>query len=106
MGVPQPRIERLKILKSGLSHIPVSSKSNDKSIGCGRPAFGTGSALAGTTLSLTWAMPDIAINPEVLRQRRFKRRAVVVIPAGLLAALAIWALTRPAAGPAVQRSDL
>jgi len=51
-------------------------------------------------------MPDIAIDPVVLRQRRIKRRAVVALPAAVLVALVVWALERPAAGPAVQRSDL
>lgn len=51
-------------------------------------------------------MPDIAIDPLVLRQRRMKRRALVALPAAALVALVVWALARPAAGPAVQRSDL
>jgi multidrug efflux pump subunit AcrA (membrane-fusion protein) len=51
-------------------------------------------------------MPDIAIDPAVLRQRRLKRRAAVALPAAALVALLVWALARPAAGPAVQRSDL
>ncbi|MGH8290644.1 MAG: efflux RND transporter periplasmic adaptor subunit [Steroidobacteraceae bacterium] len=51
-------------------------------------------------------MPDIAISPEVLRQRRLKRGAAIAIPAAALVALLVWALARPAAGPAVQRSDL
>ncbi|MGH8297824.1 MAG: efflux RND transporter periplasmic adaptor subunit [Steroidobacteraceae bacterium] len=51
-------------------------------------------------------MPDIAIDPAVLRQRRLKRRAAIAIPAAALVALLVWALARPAAGPAVQRSDL
>jgi HlyD family secretion protein len=51
-------------------------------------------------------MPDIAISPEVLRQRRLKRGAAIAIPAAALVALLAWALARPAAGPAVQRSDL
>src|SRR6185312_13312633 len=51
-------------------------------------------------------MPDIAIDPVVLRQRRIKRRAVVALPAAVLVALVVWALERPAAAPAVQRSDL
>lgn len=51
-------------------------------------------------------MPDLAISPEVLRQRRLKRGAAIAIPAAALVALIAWALARPAAGPAVQRSDL
>lgn len=51
-------------------------------------------------------MPDIAIDPVVLRQRRIKRRAAVALPGAALIALVVWALARPAAGPAVQRSDL
>lgn len=51
-------------------------------------------------------MPDIAIDPAVLRQRRIKRRAALAIPAAALIALVAWALARPAAGPAVQGSDL
>jgi len=51
-------------------------------------------------------MPDIAIDPVVLRQRRLKRRAALALPAAVLVALVVWALARPAAGPAVQRSDL
>jgi HlyD family secretion protein len=51
-------------------------------------------------------MPDIAIDPVVLRQRRLKHRAAIVIPVSALVALLIWALARPVAGPAVQRSDL
>ncbi|MGH8326249.1 MAG: efflux RND transporter periplasmic adaptor subunit, partial [Steroidobacteraceae bacterium] len=51
-------------------------------------------------------MPDIAIEPAVLRQRQFKRRAAWAIPAAALVALLVWALARPAAGPAVRRSDL
>lgn len=51
-------------------------------------------------------MPDIAIDPAVLRQRRFKRHAVAVVPAVALVALLAWALGRPSAGSAVQRSDL
>jgi HlyD family secretion protein len=51
-------------------------------------------------------MPDIAIDPAVLRQRRIKRRAAIAIPAAALVVLVVWALARPAAGPAVQRSDL
>jgi len=51
-------------------------------------------------------MPDLAISPEVLRQRRLKRGAAIAIPAAALVALLAWALARPAAGPAVQRSDL
>ena len=51
-------------------------------------------------------MPDIAIDPAVLWQRRLKRRAAVAIPAAALVALLVWALARPAAGPAVRLSDL
>lgn len=51
-------------------------------------------------------MPDIAIDPGVLRQRRLKRRAALGIPAAALGALLVWTLARPAAGPAVQRSDV
>lgn len=51
-------------------------------------------------------MPDIAISPEILRQRRLKRGAALAAPAAALAALLVWALARPAAGPAVERSDL
>lgn len=51
-------------------------------------------------------MPDIAINPQVLRRRRLKRSAAAVIPAVALLALIVWALARPAAGPSVERSDL
>jgi len=51
-------------------------------------------------------MPDIAIDPAVLRQRRFKRQAVALIPVLTLVALVAWALGRPSAGSAVQRSDL
>jgi len=51
-------------------------------------------------------MPDIAIDPAVLWQRRLKRRAAVAIPAAALVALLVWALARPAAGPAVRQSDL
>jgi hypothetical protein len=51
-------------------------------------------------------MPDIAIDPAVLRQRLIKRRAMVAVPATVLVALVIWALARPTEGPAVQRSDL
>lgn len=51
-------------------------------------------------------MPDIAIDPAVLRQRRLKRRAAVAVPAVALVALLAWALARPAAGPAVHQSDL
>lgn len=51
-------------------------------------------------------MPDIAIDPAVLRQRRLKRQAVAVVPAVTLVALLAWALGRPSAGSAVQRSDL
>jgi HlyD family secretion protein len=51
-------------------------------------------------------MPDIAIDPAVLRQRRIRRRAAIAIPAAALVVLIVWALARPAAGPAVQRSDL
>jgi multidrug resistance efflux pump len=57
-------------------------------------------------LQLICAMPDIAIDPSVLRQRRFKRGASAAIPAILLLALLVWALARPSAGPTVQRSDL
>jgi hypothetical protein len=35
-------------------------------------------------------MPDIAINPEVLRQRRLKRSAVAALPAAALLALLIF----------------
>jgi multidrug resistance efflux pump len=51
-------------------------------------------------------MPDIAIDPAVLRQRRFKRQAVAVIPAVVLVALIAWTFGRPSAGSTVQRSDL
>jgi HlyD family secretion protein len=51
-------------------------------------------------------MPDIAINPQVLRQRRLKRNAAAIIPAVALLALVVWALARPVAGPSVERSDL
>lgn len=51
-------------------------------------------------------MPDIAIDPAVLRQRRLKRRAAVAVPAVALIALLAWALARPAAGPGVHQSDL
>src|SRR5690242_3422849 len=51
-------------------------------------------------------MPDIAIDPAVLRQRRLKRQAAALIPAVTIAALVAWALARPSAGSAVQRSDL
>jgi multidrug efflux pump subunit AcrA (membrane-fusion protein) len=51
-------------------------------------------------------MPDIAIAPAVLRQRRLKRGAAVAIPAAALVGLLVWVLARPAAGPAIQRSDL
>ena len=51
-------------------------------------------------------MPDLAISLEVLRQRRLKRGAAIAIPAAALVALIAWALARPAAGPAVERSDL
>ena len=51
-------------------------------------------------------MPDIAIDPAVLRQRQLKRRAAVAVPAVALVALIAWALARPAAGPAVHQSDL
>lgn len=51
-------------------------------------------------------MPDIAIDPALLRQRRFKHRAAVGIPAAALVALLVWVLSRPAAGPAVRRADL
>ncbi|HET9105772.1 MAG TPA: hypothetical protein VFN79_01130, partial [Steroidobacteraceae bacterium] len=63
-------------------------------------------ARAGTTVTLSCDMPDIAISPEVLRQRRFKRSAAAAIPAAALLALLVWALGRPAAGPSVRRSDL
>lgn len=52
------------------------------------------------------AVPDIAISPEVLRQRRFKRGALAVLPALAIAALLFWALGQHAVGPVVQRSDL
>lgn len=51
-------------------------------------------------------MPDIAIDPAVLRQRRFKRQALAVIPAVALVALLAWTFGRPSAGSTVQRSDL
>jgi HlyD family secretion protein len=51
-------------------------------------------------------VPDIAISPEVLRQRRLKRGAAVAIPAAALVALLAWAFARPAAGPSIRRSDL
>lgn len=51
-------------------------------------------------------MPDLAIDPAVLRQRRLKRSAAAVFPVAVLIALVAWALARPAAGPAVRRSDL
>jgi HlyD family secretion protein len=51
-------------------------------------------------------MPDIAIDPRVLRQRRLKRGALAFLPLAALAALLAWALARPAEGPAVRRSDL
>ena len=51
-------------------------------------------------------MPDIAIDPAVLRQRRLKRHAVAAVPAVALVVLLAWALGRPSAGSAVQRSDL
>lgn len=51
-------------------------------------------------------MPDIAIDPAVLRQRRFKRQALAVIPAVALVALLAWTFGRPSAGTTVQRSDL
>lgn len=73
---------------------------------CGPCAAGMESATRGTNLQPTSAMPDIAISPEVLRQRRLKRGAIAVIPAAVLAALLLWALGRPTAGPRVQRSDL
>jgi HlyD family secretion protein len=68
---------------------------------------------SGTEVATGWhdrnaqcAMPDIAISPEVLRQRRLKRSAAAAIPAAVLLALLVWALGRPAAGPSVRRSDL
>lgn len=64
------------------------------------------SATPRTVLQITCVMPDIAIDPAVLRQRRMKRHAVAAIPAAALVALLAWALGRPSAGPAVQRADL
>lgn len=51
-------------------------------------------------------MPDIAIQPAVIRQRRLKRQLLWAAPAALVVALAAWALDRPSAGPSVRRSDL
>jgi HlyD family secretion protein len=51
-------------------------------------------------------MPDIAIDPAVLRQRQLKRRAGLAIPTVALVGLLVWALARPAAGPEIRLSDL
>lgn len=52
------------------------------------------------------AMPDIAINPTVIRRKRMKRRAVGGAVAAALIALVIWAAGRTGAGPSVRRSDV
>lgn len=69
-------------------------------------ASGTESATQLHDLQFSCLMPDIAIDPLVLRQRRMKRNAAVALPAAALVALLAWALTRPSAGPAVRRADL
>lgn len=51
-------------------------------------------------------MPDLAVDPAVLSQRRFKRRAAMAIPMAALVALLLWTFVRPPPGPTVQRSDL
>lgn len=51
-------------------------------------------------------MPDIAIDPAVLRQRRLKRRAALAVPVAALVAVLVWSLARPSAGPGVRRADL
>ena len=51
-------------------------------------------------------MPDIAIDPAVIRRKRLKRRAVAGIAVVAISGLVGWALSRTSAGPSVRRSDV
>lgn len=51
-------------------------------------------------------MPDIAIEPARVRQRRLKRGVATIIPVLALIAMLLWAFGRTSAGPSVRRSDL